>query len=84
MKADQILRYASGAAGALTAIPVPGVQLAAGIAQGLLGLGAMIAANEADPLPHVERIRDQWPTVRAAMAKADQLKQAEKAKPLAH
>ena len=84
MKASQILTYASGAAGALAAVPVPGVQIAAGIASGLLALGAKIADDEANPVQHVERIRDQWPVVRDALAKAEAAKAAAKSKPSQH
>lgn len=74
--ATKILTYAATAAGAAIAIPVPGVQVAAAIAQGLLTLGAQIAASESDPVPHVERVRDHWPVLRESLARIEQARAA--------
>lgn len=81
MKPSKILGYASTAAAALAAIPVPGVQVAGAIAAGLLALGAQIA-DEDDPVPHVARVRDQWPQIKAALATADAAKARAKASPV--
>ncbi len=83
MNTDKILSYASSGAGTLaTVLPAGPWSIAAAAASGLLALGATIAAEGDDPVPQVERVRDQWPTIKSALAKANDAKAAAKAAPL--
>ncbi len=83
MKTNEILSYASSGAGTIaTVLPAGPWSIAAAAASGLLALGAQIAADDEDPVPQVERVRDQWPTVKAALSKAAEAKAAAKAAPI--
>lgn len=70
-KAASILSSLSSATAPLASLPGVG-GIVGGAVSGLLALGATIAqASGGTPVPHITRVRDQWPVVQAALAKAE-------------